>query len=281
MNKIIPVISVILLSGCSTEQIKTSEQLTFNSDLTIKVRPVNLVKPYRQQSRLRFINTATTQHPSYPEYQEYQEYPEYTEKQEPLTAPISNYLKQGNASWYGPQFHGKKTATGEIFDMYAMTAAHKTLPLSSYAKVTNLKNHRSVIVRINDRGPFHGNRVMDLSYAAAKELDITKAGTGKVEIKAISSAQAFPQIHQIAERQERDLYLQVGSFGTHNKALELQDKISANDLPQPIILHTKHKKSNLYKVQIGPIKSTDHADVINQKLARLGITETQLVTDVK
>lgn len=93
-----------------------------------------------------------------------------------------NNLKQGTASWYGPGFHGKKTASGERYNMYAMTAAHRTLPLSSYAEVTNLKNHRSVIVRINDRGPYHGNRAMDLSYAAAKELGIQKNGTGAVKI---------------------------------------------------------------------------------------------------
>ncbi len=90
---------------------------------------------------------------------------------------------QGIASWYGADFHGKRTANGERFNMYAMTAAHKTLPLSSYAEVTNLKNHRSVIVRINDRGPYHGKRALDLSYAAAKELGIT--GTGSVQIKPL------------------------------------------------------------------------------------------------
>jgi rare lipoprotein A len=103
-----------------------------------------------------------------------------------LTAHKTNHHSnhhQAIASWYGPRFHGKRTANGERFNMYAMTAAHKTLPLSSYAEVTNLKNHRSVIVRINDRGPYHGKRAMDLSYAAAKELGIT--GTGSVQIKPL------------------------------------------------------------------------------------------------
>jgi rare lipoprotein A len=90
--------------------------------------------------------------------------------------------KHGSASWYGSEFHGKRTANGERFDMYAMTAAHRTLPLSSYAAVTNTKNQRTVIVRINDRGPFHGNRVMDLSYAAAKELGFQKRGIGSIKI---------------------------------------------------------------------------------------------------
>jgi rare lipoprotein A len=96
---------------------------------------------------------------------------------------------QSIASWYGPRFHGKKTANGERFNMYAMTAAHKTLPLSSYAEVTNLKNHRSVIVRINDRGPFHGKRAIDLSYAAARELGIR--GTGPVQITPLGRDQTL------------------------------------------------------------------------------------------
>jgi rare lipoprotein A len=96
---------------------------------------------------------------------------------------------QGTASWYGSQFHGKKTASGQPYDMYAMTAAHSSLPLLSYAKVTNLKNHRSVVVRINDRGAFHGKRAMDLSYAAAKELGIK--GLGTVEITPLSSNEAL------------------------------------------------------------------------------------------
>ena len=92
---------------------------------------------------------------------------------------------QSIVSWYGPKFHGKKTASGQKYDMYAMTAAHRTLPLLSYARVTNLKNHRSVVVCINDRGSFHGKRSMDLSYAAAKKLDIQ--GLGVVEITPLSS----------------------------------------------------------------------------------------------
>jgi rare lipoprotein A len=101
---------------------------------------------------------------------------------------------QSTASWYGAEFHGKKTANGERFNMYAMTAAHKTLPLSSYAEITNLKNHRSVIVRINDRGPFHGKRALDLSYAAAKELGIK--GLGSVQIKPLGRDQTVAMLSQ-------------------------------------------------------------------------------------
>ena len=101
---------------------------------------------------------------------------------------------QSTASWYGAEFHGKRTANGERFNMYAMTAAHKTLPLSSYAEVTNLKNHRSVIVCINDRGPYHGKRALDLSYAAAKVLGIS--GTGSVQIKPLGRNQTLALLTQ-------------------------------------------------------------------------------------
>lgn len=100
----------------------------------------------------------------------------------------SNNLRS-TVSWYGPEFHGKKTASGQTYDMYAMTAAHKTLPLLSYARVTNLKNHRSVVVRINDRNAVHGKRAMDLSYAAAKKLGIS--GLGSVEITPLSRNDAL------------------------------------------------------------------------------------------
>lgn len=110
----------------------------------------------------------------------------YDAKRPAKTAHAENHT---TASWYGPGFHGKKTASGQKFDMYAMTAAHKTLPLLSYAKVTNPKNHHSVIVRINDRGPFYGKRGLDLSYAAANKLGIK--GTGEVVIKPLDRKRAL------------------------------------------------------------------------------------------
>ncbi|MDD1614104.1 MAG: septal ring lytic transglycosylase RlpA family protein [Methylococcaceae bacterium] len=202
-------------------------------------------------------------------------------EQENLLPRIANYIIQGVASWYGPGFHGKKTATGEIFDMYAMTAAHKTLPIPSYALVTNLENHRSIVVRINDRGPFIGNREMDLSYAAAKRLDLEQGGLGTVEIKAISPSQALPQMQQIAATNERNVYLQVGSFGSAKKAMKLKNKIAANNLPEPNIRSSTYKKSTLYKVQIGPVNSTASANELNEQLAKIGITDTQFVTESK
>jgi rare lipoprotein A len=191
---------------------------------------------------------------------------------------IARYIKKGIASWYGPGFHGKKTATGEIFDMYEMTAAHKTLPIPSYAQITNLENNKTVVVRINDRGPYVGNRVLDLSYAAAKKLGIQHDGLGEVEIKAISTLQALPQIQKTAEIQNKKVYLQVGSFGSQSKALKLQDKIAAHNLPETTILASKNRKNTQYKVQMGPIKSSDNAEKLSYQLAKIGIIDSQFVT---
>jgi rare lipoprotein A len=105
----------------------------------------------------------------------------------------AGYVERGVASWYGPTFHGRRTSSGERYDMYAMTAAHKTLPLPTYARVTNLKNGRSAVVRINDRGPFHAGRVIDLSYAAASKLGVVDKGTARVEVRAIDPARPQPE----------------------------------------------------------------------------------------
>lgn len=257
MNKIIPILLVFVLCSCSTNQIKTSDISSRISDTT-----ASSAKLYSGLNN----GNPDSQHTTAAE-------------EETLLPRLVRYLKQGIASWYGPEFHGKKTASGEIYDMYAMTAAHKTLPISSYARVTNLENQRSVIVRINDRGPFHGDRVMDLSYAAAKKLDLHEAGSGAVEIKAIAPEQALAQLQNAAKIQEKSVFLQVGTFGNKKKALSLQNKIAAHHLPQPAILPSTHKGSTLYRVQMGPIKSPESAHKLNIQLAKLGITATQFVTE--
>jgi rare lipoprotein A len=255
MNKTIPVLLIFILCSCTAEQIKTSNTSSQTSVTTASSRHHSI------------LNVGSSDQQS------------TSNEQENLFPRIVRYLKQGIASWYGPDFHGKKTASGEIYDMYAMTAAHKTLPISSYARVTNLENQRSVIVRINDRGPYHGDRVMDLSYAAAKKLDIDEAGIGKVEIKAIAPEQALAQLQNTAKKQEKSVYLQVGTFGNKKKALKLQNKIAAHQLPQPEILPSTHQGSTLYKVQMGPIESSESAHKLNLQLAKLGITTTQFVTE--
>ncbi len=176
-----------------------------------------------------------------------------------------NFKQQGIASWYGDDFHGKKTSNGEIYDMYGMTAAHKTLPIPSYVKVTNLKTMRSIVVRINDRGPYHDNRIIDLSYAAAQKLDIHQPGIEQVKIETISSSN------------ETSIYLQLGVFNNPDNARNLQYKITENALPKPKIKQVTHQGEKVYKVQIGPLYNNSEVDELNLKLARLGILKTRYV----
>lgn len=260
MNKIIVSLSFFILSSCATEHIKTIQ--------TSEYTPISKTAS----------DSSDSPAPSSDEQNHTVSYRD-TPRQENLLPRITHYLKQGLASWYGPRFHGKKTANGEIFDMYAMTAASKTLPIASYARVTNLKNKRSVIVRINDRGPYHGKRVLDLSYTAAKKLGIHKTGTGMVEIKAIAPDQALPQLQAAAAKQKKQVYLQVGTFGSQKKAMKLQNKMIAHHLPQPEILPSTYRRSTLYKVQIGPITSAAGADKLNAQLAKIGVKMTQFVTE--
>ena len=269
MTKLLLPILIITLYGCSAEPVKTNfatSQPSISLDKTSRITASQQLK-HHPTPRLR----------DYPGANEN----EMATRQEKLLPRIARYIKKGVASWYGPGFHGKKTATGEIFDMYAMTAAHKTLPIPSYAQVTNLENNLSIIVRINDRGPFVRNREMDLSYAAAKHLNMEQDGTGKIEIKTLSPSQALPQLQQIAATQDQLVYLQVGSFGSAKKAMKLKNKIAAYHLPEPDIRPSTYKKSTLYKVQMGPIDSTATANQLNEELAKIGITDTQFVTESK
>lgn len=167
------------------------------------------------------------------------------------------YKERGTASWYGKKFHGYKTSNGEVYDMYGMSAAHKTLPLPTYARVTNLANGKSVIVKINDRGPFHEDRIIDLSYAAAGKLGILGKGTAKVEVQAIDhNDKDMPQ-----------LYLQIGAFSMENSAKKLASEIHKVTKDHPVMVRkSKSKRSNLYHVHIGPIKDELLMDQLKKKL---------------
>ena len=173
------------------------------------------------------------------------------------------YKQSGVASWYGTKFHGRLTSNGEIYNMYGMTAAHKSLPIPSYARVTNTENGRSIVVRINDRGPFHDHRIIDLSYVGALKLGYADKGTAKVIVEAIdttSSSDPKPitvtpsntapktSIPKVATA-ETGQYLQVGAFTSMATAQQLKNKIS-HLVNQPIKLRTQDK---LHKLWIGPI----------------------------
>ncbi|RLA19755.1 MAG: septal ring lytic transglycosylase RlpA family lipoprotein [Gammaproteobacteria bacterium] len=195
------------------------------------------------------------------------------------------YVERGIASWYGTKFHGRKTSNGEEYDMYAMTAAHKTIPIPAYLRVTNLKNHRSIIVRVNDRGPFHSNRIIDLSYTAAAKLDILKTGTGFVEIKAIDPTAPPPKRENIKSIQKAgitdEIYLQIGAFGQHANALKLSQQIHDSKVAFVRIKTENGKIGPLYRVQIGPLESTDEVDDLIQRLIQFGVTKTHLIVKPK
>lgn len=164
------------------------------------------------------------------------------------------YSEEGMASWYGRRFHGKKTASGEPYDMYAMTAAHPTLPIPSYARVTSLKNGRSVVVRINDRGPFHSKRVIDLSYTAAHKLGYLTQGSTRVRVESINPADDGVQ----ADASSEGLFLQVGAFGqpenAHKLLERMKNELELDDARVRVVLI-----GTLHRVQIGPYANEDDA----------------------
>jgi rare lipoprotein A len=220
------------------------------------------------------------------------------------------YLERGVASWYGPTFHGGNTSSGEAYDMYGMTAAHKTLPLPTYARVTNLANGRSVVVRINDRGPFVANRIIDLSYTAAAKLDMVRDGTAMVEVRALepgggtqfaeenpaptaSPVQTFePGANAPAPSAARPsaapppgppalplLYVQTGAFGDPANAGRQLARLHAAGLASAFILPPPEGKSPLYRVRVGPVGSVAEFDALAAQLAGLGIADPRLVSD--
>jgi len=177
-------------------------------------------------------------------------------KQYQVLPSSKGYVARGKASWYGKKFHGYHTSNGEVYDMYGMSAAHKTLPLPTYAKVTNLENGKSIIVKINDRGPFHEDRIIDLSYAAAAKLGMLAKGTGNVEVKAIDPKAIIPQ-----------KFLQVGAFDQEKNArqLALELKHIAKDHPVNIKRRVT-AKNQLYHVHIGPFTDETVIDRLRAKL---------------
>jgi rare lipoprotein A len=196
------------------------------------------------------------------------------------------YREQGVASWYGKKFHGQLTSNQEKYNMYAMSAAHKSLPLPSYVKVRNLKNGKSVVVRVNDRGPFIDNRLIDLSYAAAVKLDMITAGTGLVEVTAISFDE--PPITQAAEDVAADntaaeaaeyIFVQVGAFGEPENARRRFSMLRDVGIDRAFVYEDRKTSPALYRVRIGPIADVLQYDSIVEQLQRIGISETHLVTE--
>jgi rare lipoprotein A len=173
-----------------------------------------------------------------------------------------NFKQTGIASWYGKKFHGHLTSNGEIYNMYGMSAAHKNLPLPTYVKVTNNDNKKTVIVRVNDRGPFHHNRVIDLSYSAAYKLDMLKTGTANVTIEAITYTADNKSNIIVDKKKLRGSYIQV--FATRNKQLADKTAKTITSLFQQSA--TSQKSHDIYKVQVGPFQKQSSLEIVLSKL---------------
>ncbi len=221
--------------------------------------------------------------------------------------PMTSYVpfkQTGTASWYGKRYHGQKTSSGEVYDMFAMSAAHTTLPLPSYVRVTNPANGRSVIVRVNDRGPFHSDRIIDLSYAAAYKLRLTNTGSGNVEIEAIDASTFKSSNTVVTNSQPSDsksaaesttpitpastsnqnltttqYYVQVGAFKSDSNAQKLETRIGSLDLANEVGIASSLYKDGFYRVKLGPYMSRQDADSaasnIRQKLAITALVVNQ------
>lgn len=200
------------------------------------------------------------------------------------------YQERGVASWYGTGFHGKPTSSMEPYDMHAMTAAHKTLPLPSFVKVRNLKNNKTIVVRVNDRGPFVDNRIIDLSYSAALKLDMIKDGTSLVEVTAISfdkppsPQQTTRSVDNTArqnapQKSANRIFVQVGAFGDKNNAGRRLSLLREHGISTAFVHEESGRLPALYRVRIGPIAGVDQYDLVVTQLQRIGISESHLITE--
>jgi rare lipoprotein A len=223
-----------------------------------------------------------------------------------VMASSEGWVERGTASWYGPGFHSASTSLGEPYDMYAMTAAHKTLPIPAYAEVTNLRNGRKVVVRINDRGPFVGDRIIDLSYTAAAKLDMLTAGTAPVEVRVItpgSSARpasvsapspgpiAAPPIppatppqpppvtvvNAPAVQTAQAMFIQAGVFADHENARRRVESLLGAGIELASLDEISTGQRTLHRVRVGPFATVEEFDLNMARLRDLGIGDARLV----
>lgn len=224
------------------------------------------------------------------------------------------YRARGIASWYGRDFHGLSTSSGEIYDMNAMTAAHTTLPLPTWVEVTNLDNGKRIVVKVNDRGPFVANRLIDLSYAAARELDMIRSGTAHVEVRALPGepgrgrtasappATAPPPSASTASSggvvsagglvaaapaasaasrasAQASMYVQVGAFAERTNAEALVARLRAAGFGNAGVSTSAETGRTLHRVRVGPVASSSEFDTVRTQLARAGFGDSRLVVD--
>lgn len=176
----------------------------------------------------------------------------------PLTS-ADGFSEEGVASWYGPQFHAKRTASGEVYNMYDLTAAHRILPMQTKIRVTNLENGKTIVLRVNDRGPFVGNRIVDLSYKAAQELDVIRPGTAKVRVEALGR---WPG--GIPGR----FFVQVGSFTQRENAARLMQEMRGRGYSGSRVVQAEIEGQTFWRVQVGEFGNLDKAEAARSQIAR-------------
>lgn len=199
-------------------------------------------------------------------------------------AHARGYRKKGLASWYGRDFHGKKTSNGETYNMYGISAAHKVLPMGTDVEVRNLENGRSIRLTINDRGPFVAGRIIDLSYGAAKKLDIVGPGTAKVEVVAIGTA-APPNTNDLDAIPPEDLdrgkfSIQVGAFGNRENALKLASALNQTySNAQVVPCYSPRNQQTLYRVVVGQCDSLKTAETYENALKSRGFPDAFTIAE--
>jgi rare lipoprotein A len=220
-----------------------------------------------------------------------------------VMASSDGWVERGTASWYGPGFHAASTSLGEPYDMYAMTAAHKTLPIPCYAEVTNLKNGRKVVVRINDRGPFVGDRIIDLSYTAAAKLDMLTAGTASVEVRVLTPGRAAPgsgtavpptlpaappprtapavtvvNAPAASAPGVAPMFIQAGVFADHENARRRVEMLLSEGIELASLEEISSPRA-LHRVRVGPFASVEEFDLNLKRLRDLGINDARLLAN--
>ena len=207
-----------------------------------------------------------------------------------VMSSAKGFVQRGTASWYGPDFHGKRTSSGETYNMHAMTAAHKTLPLPTMVRVKNLSNGKTAIVKVNDRGPFAHDRVIDLSYAAAKKLGVIGPGTAQVEITALTATdhqsaateqrptiRAIPLETARADQPADEIFLQLGYFGSEVNAINMRNDLHNKNEQAVVISAVESDSGTFYRVRLGPLLDVAEAESVQKRLLRKGYENVRIV----
>ena len=263
MKTILCLIVLCLLTACQTQQLNRHQVRQPVTKKIVTVQKNKSIKNDRDGAPLgplpTFFQKIFPTHAPLSRYGNPSAYRVNGKNYEVLTSS-KGYRARGLASWYGTKFHSKRTSSGEDYNMYALTAAHKTLPLPTYVRVKNLNNGKVAIVRVNDRGPFHSGRIIDLSYAAAAKLGLMPKGTAMVEIEALTSTSSHAKAAHY--------YLQAGAFNSNKLAATLRSKVSR--LTKTPVLIEKYQ--NRFIVRVGPLANKQMADRLKSILQRNGLS---------